>query len=110
MTRAVDADMIIMIGASTIRAKENATPYAARLNLGSAILAITAAISGPSVDIISHVAANGSQNLKISFCVGIALSPVMTHKINIIYHHAQLIHFLYLKETPKPAEIVLYPL
>ncbi len=65
LTSAVDAVIIIMMGDSTINAKENATPYAARLNLGSGRRAMIAAIKGPSVAIISHVAASGAQNFAI---------------------------------------------
>ena len=49
----------MIIGASIINANENATPYAARLNFGSGILAISAAIYEPSIDIINQVAARG---------------------------------------------------
>jgi hypothetical protein len=57
--------MIMMIGASMIRANENATPQAARLNFGSANLAMIAARKGPSKAIINQVAASGSQNIEI---------------------------------------------
>jgi hypothetical protein len=63
--RAVDALMIMMTGASMNTAKENATPNAARLNLGFASLAMMAARKGPSMAIISHVAASGIQKKNI---------------------------------------------
>jgi hypothetical protein len=63
--RAVDALMIMMTGASMNTAKEKATPNAARLNLGFASLAMIAARKGPSVAIISHVAASGIQKKNI---------------------------------------------
>jgi hypothetical protein len=65
VARAVDADMIMMTGASTRIAHAYATPWAARLNLGSARRAMTAASSGPSTDIMSHVAASGTQKRKM---------------------------------------------
>ena len=55
----------IMIGDSTSHASENATPYAARLNAASGMRAMIAATYGPSADIISHVAARGSQKTRI---------------------------------------------
>ncbi len=58
-----------MTGASNINASEKAIPYAARLYFGSANLAIRAERNGPSTDIINQVAASGSQNLNIVFCV-----------------------------------------
>ena len=64
-TSAVDALIIIITGASITNAKEKATPNAAKLYFGSGNLAIIATIKGPSIDIISHVAASGSQNLNI---------------------------------------------
>ena len=65
LTSAVDALMIMMIGASTRRAIEKAIPYAARLNFGSFNLAIMAARKGPSVAIMSQVAARGIQKINI---------------------------------------------
>ena len=54
-----------MTGDSIKIAKAKATPYAAKLVVGSASLAITAARKGPSVAIISHCADKGSQNRKV---------------------------------------------
>jgi hypothetical protein len=65
LTSAVDADIIMITGASTIKASAKATPYAARLNLGSANRAINADKNGPSTDIINQVAPRGSQNRNI---------------------------------------------
>jgi hypothetical protein len=61
LTSVVAALNIMITGASITNAKEKATPYAARLNLGSGNLAISAERNGPSTDIINHVAARGSQ-------------------------------------------------
>jgi hypothetical protein len=63
--RAVDALIIIIMGDSIRTAKENATPYAAKLYLGSARRAIIAARKGPSAAIISQVEARGIQKRKI---------------------------------------------
>ena len=74
-TSAAAALMIMMIGASTSIASENATPNAARLNLASGNRAISAVRNGPSSDIISHVAASGSQNTamrRVVSCVPVA--------------------------------------
>ncbi len=57
--------MFIIMGASIRTAKENATPYAAKLYLGSARRAIIAARKGPSAAIISQVEARGIQKRKI---------------------------------------------
>src|SRR5512143_476290 len=57
--------MMRMMGDSRSMANAKATPYAARLNLGSARRAITAAMKGPSRDIIIHVEARGHQNWRI---------------------------------------------
>ncbi|MBK9965895.1 MAG: hypothetical protein IPP07_13715 [Holophagales bacterium] len=54
-----------MIGASATNARASATPNAARLCFGSGRRATRAATNGPSVAIISQVAASGSQNRKI---------------------------------------------
>ena len=67
LTSAVEALMIIIIGASISKASENATPKAARLNLGSGSLAMMAAKKGPSTAIINQVAASGTQKEKIFF-------------------------------------------
>ena len=69
LTNAVEALIIIITGASIISANANATPYAARLYIGSSNLAINADRKGPSTDIINHVAANGSQKTNIFFDV-----------------------------------------
>jgi hypothetical protein len=55
----------MIIGASAIKAKENATPNAARLNLGPGSRAIIAVKKGFSTAIINHVAANGYQKTNI---------------------------------------------
>ena len=65
LTKAVEALIIIITGASIISANEKATPKAAKLYFGSGKRAIIAAINGPSNDIINQVAASGSQNLNI---------------------------------------------
>ena len=65
-TSALDAVSSIMIGDSASHASANATPYAARLNAASGIRAMIAATYGPSMAIISHVAANGSQNARMN--------------------------------------------
>ena len=57
--------MSMMTGASMRMASANATPWAARLNLGSASRAMRAARNGPSIAIITHVAASGSQKKKM---------------------------------------------
>jgi len=53
------------MGASTIRAMEKATPYAARFSFGSGSLATMEARIGPSVAIMNQVAAKGNQRRKI---------------------------------------------
>ena len=55
----------MMTGASTMMAKANATPNAARLRTGSGCLAMMAARYGPSTAIMSQVPASGAQNLKM---------------------------------------------
>jgi len=65
----------MMMGASIIRANENATPYAARLYFGSLKRAIIAARYGPSNDIINQVANSGSQ--KMAMFLYVNLSAVM---------------------------------
>jgi hypothetical protein len=55
----------MMTGASMRIATANATPWAARLNVGSGSRAMTAARNGPSDAIITHVAANGAQKKRI---------------------------------------------
>ena len=65
VTSAVEALIIMIMGDSIRTAKENATPNAARLNLGSANRAIIADSTGPSAAIISQVAARGIQKKKI---------------------------------------------
>lgn len=82
-TSAVEALNIMITGASTISAKENATPYAARLNLGSAILAIIADNNGPSVAIIIQVAARGIQKTKIFFNDNFEESDIRSHRNKI---------------------------
>jgi hypothetical protein len=61
----VEALINMMTGDSIRMANAKATPYAARLIVGSAILAMMAAKKGPSVAIISHWKDSGSQNRKI---------------------------------------------
>ena len=61
-TSAVAAESIMITGASTMIANAKATPWAARLYLGSGRRAMTAARKGPSTAIISQVACRGSQN------------------------------------------------
>jgi hypothetical protein len=58
----LEADSIMMMGDSTIQAREEATAKAARFSLGAARRAMTAARKGPSAAIMSHVASRGSQN------------------------------------------------
>ena len=65
LTKAVEALIIIITGASIINANAYATPYAARLNFGSANLAINAARKGPSTAIINQVAPSGIQKVNI---------------------------------------------
>ncbi len=65
VTSAVAALIIMITGASASRAKLKATPNAARLYSGDPSRAMIAVRNGPSTDIISHVAARGSQNWKI---------------------------------------------
>ena len=62
--------MSIITGASTRIAIEKATPYAARLILGSGSRAMRAARSGPSSDIMIHVAARGDQKRVMYPAVG----------------------------------------
>ena len=64
-TNEIEALSIIIIGDSTTKAKEYATPNAARLNFGKGIRAIMDAINGPSTPIINQVAAKGSQKIRI---------------------------------------------
>ena len=54
--------MIMITGDSIRIAKANATPWAARLIVGSGRRAIMAARKGPSAAIISQVADSGDQN------------------------------------------------
>ena len=64
-TSAVEALISMMTGDSTMIAKANATPNAARLGAASGSRAMIAARYGPSIAIISHVPASGSQKTKI---------------------------------------------
>ena len=59
-TSAVEALMIRMMGDSKSMPKGKATPKAAKLRVGSARRAITAAMKGPSTAISSHAASSGS--------------------------------------------------
>ena len=61
-----EAPSIMITGASTITATAQATPYAARLWLGSGSRAMRAARNGPSNAIISQVEASGNQNRRMS--------------------------------------------
>ena len=67
-TSAVAALINMMTGASIRIASANVTPWAARLNVGSGMRAMTAAMSGPSVAIITHVAAKGAQKRAMLRC------------------------------------------
>src|SRR5690606_17690810 len=69
-TSAVAALISMMTGDSTRTASANATPWAARLNVGSGSRAMTDARNGPSDAIITHVAARGSQKKRIERCDG----------------------------------------
>jgi hypothetical protein len=61
--------MSMITGASIRIASANATPWAARLNVGSGSRAITAARNGPSVAIMTQVAAKGAQKRAMLRCV-----------------------------------------
>jgi hypothetical protein len=78
----VEALMSMMIGASMSTPKEKATPKAARLNLGSMSLAMIAARIGPSAAIINHVAASGTQKIKIFLYVRDSFSAIIAIKFN----------------------------
>ena len=67
-TTDVAALINMMTGASIRIARANATPCAARLNVGSGSRAMIAARNGPSDAIITQVAARGAQNLKMERC------------------------------------------
>ena len=90
--------MIMMIGASRNRAKEKAMPYAARLNLGLAIRAMIAAKKGPSIAIISQVAAKGAQKMNIFFW----LSGCFCTMVKFI--------FSLLKKQDQGDQILCYPI
>jgi hypothetical protein len=65
VTRAVEALISIIIGASTIMAKDPAIPKAARLNFASLSRAMKAIRMGCSKAIISQVRASGDQKRNI---------------------------------------------
>jgi len=67
LSGAGEALNIIIIGDSIINAIVYATPNAARLYSGLAILAIITVRKGVSTDIISQVTESGSQNIKFFY-------------------------------------------
>ena len=69
VTSDVEALMSMMTGASIRIASAKATPYAAKLTVGSGSRAMIAARKGPSVAIMIHVAAKGAQKRAMARCV-----------------------------------------
>ena len=84
VTRAVEALISIIIGASIIMANDPAIPKAARLNFASFNRAMKAMRNGCSKAIISQVSASGPQKIKI-------LRYVSLSDISTIYENTKFI-------------------